>query len=133
MVDPVDHIADIVQIARDLPKLDLTRLRIAFAPTFPGLPVAREIRQAIELLAQQLDRAGALVEAAATALGIRGAAIHSLPANSTLGPGRVLPSGRDLPIPIRRRLARICLDVWSQAQTFRRPTALSSPHLLKHA
>jgi amidase len=48
----------------DLPKLDLTKLRIAFAPTFPGLPVAREIRQAIELLAQQLDRAGALVEEA---------------------------------------------------------------------
>jgi amidase len=48
----------------DVPNLDLTKLRIAFAPTFPGLPVAAEIRQAIEQLAQQLDRAGAVVEEA---------------------------------------------------------------------
>jgi amidase len=46
------------------PQLDLTKLRIAFAPTFPGIPVASEIRQPIELLAQQLDRAGAFVEEA---------------------------------------------------------------------
>jgi amidase len=46
------------------PVLDLSQLRIAFAPTFPGIPVAAEIRQAIEQLARQLDRAGAIVEAA---------------------------------------------------------------------
>ncbi len=48
----------------DLPALDLTKLRIAFAPTFPGIPVAADIRHAIEQLAQQLDRAGAIVEEA---------------------------------------------------------------------
>jgi amidase len=48
----------------DVAKLDLTKLRIAFAPTFAGLPVAADIRQAIEQLAQQLDRAGAVVEEA---------------------------------------------------------------------
>jgi amidase len=45
-----------------LPELELSSLRIAVAPTFPGLPVAADISQAIERLAQQLDQAGALVE-----------------------------------------------------------------------
>jgi amidase len=48
----------------DLPDVELTKLRIAFAPTFPGLPVAVDIRHAIEQLAQQLDRSGAIVEEA---------------------------------------------------------------------
>jgi amidase len=48
----------------DVPELELTKLRIAFAPTFPGLPVAADIRRAIELLCQQLDRSGAVVEEA---------------------------------------------------------------------
>jgi amidase len=47
------------------PEIALEKLRIAFAPTFPGLPVAADIRQAIEQLARQLDRAGAVVEQAA--------------------------------------------------------------------
>jgi amidase len=46
------------------PELVLTGLRIAVAPTFPGLPAATEIRQAIEQLARQLSSAGATVEAA---------------------------------------------------------------------
>ena len=49
----------------DLPGVELTKLRIAFAPTFPGVPVAADIRHAIEQLAQQLDRSGAIVEEAA--------------------------------------------------------------------
>jgi amidase len=48
----------------DVPKRELTQLRIAFAPTFPGVPAAAEIRQAIEALARQLERAGAVVEEA---------------------------------------------------------------------
>ncbi len=71
-------------------------------------------------------------KAAATALGIRCAAIHSLPADSTLGPDRVLPSGRDLPLRIRRRIARVCLDVWSQTQRPNPPAALSRPHHKEH-
>ena len=47
-----------------VPDLALTNLRIAVAPTFPGLPVAMEIRQAIEELARQLSRSDAVVEEA---------------------------------------------------------------------
>jgi len=48
-----------------VPKRDLKGLRIAFAGTFPGFPVAAEIRDAVEDLARQLDRSGAVVEEAA--------------------------------------------------------------------
>jgi amidase len=49
----------------DVPELALKKLRIAFAPTFPGFPVAADIRHAIEELAQQLGRLGVVVEEAA--------------------------------------------------------------------
>ncbi|VVB94653.1 Amidase [uncultured archaeon] len=45
----------------DVPELPLNKLRIAFAPTFPGFPVAADIRHSIEELAQQLNRLGAVV------------------------------------------------------------------------
>ncbi|HEY8599227.1 MAG TPA: amidase [Thermomicrobiales bacterium] len=48
-----------------IPALDLTGLRIAVAPTFPGLPVAAEVRDAVTGLARQLADAGAIVEEAA--------------------------------------------------------------------
>src|SRR6266566_115278 len=48
----------------DVPQLELKQLRIAFAPTFPGFPVAAEIRDAIEALAQQLRPLCAAVEEA---------------------------------------------------------------------
>ncbi|MBI1881235.1 MAG: amidase [Chloroflexi bacterium] len=48
----------------DVPELELKNLRIAFAPTFPGFPVAADIRDAVEELAQQLNRAGVVVEEA---------------------------------------------------------------------
>jgi amidase len=44
--------------------LQLTGLRIAFAPTFAALPVAADIRMALERLVQQLRDAGAVVEEA---------------------------------------------------------------------
>lgn len=44
--------------------LDLTQLRVAVAPTFPGLPVAAAIGAAIDGLAHELTRAGAQVDAA---------------------------------------------------------------------
>ena len=48
----------------DMPKLDPKTLRIAFAPTFPGFPVAGAISAAVESLARQLQAAGATVEEA---------------------------------------------------------------------
>ncbi len=45
--------------------LELKGLRIAYAPTFPGIPAASDIRQAIETLAGELARQGAVVEEAA--------------------------------------------------------------------
>ncbi|MER8682599.1 amidase [Mesorhizobium sp. M1405] len=48
----------------DMPELDLKNLRIAFAPSFPGFPVAGEISAAVQSLAKELQSAGATVEAA---------------------------------------------------------------------
>ena len=48
----------------DASDLEPEELRIAYAPTFPGLPVAAEIRGAIEELAQQFKTLGATVEEA---------------------------------------------------------------------
>jgi amidase len=45
--------------------LELKQLRVAFAPSFPGLPVAAEIRDAVEELAKQLRPLCATVEEAA--------------------------------------------------------------------
>ncbi|MCI0395722.1 MAG: amidase [Chloroflexi bacterium] len=47
-----------------VPELELKDMRIAVAPTFPGLPVAAGIRQAIEELARQLQPLSAAVEEA---------------------------------------------------------------------
>ncbi|GHO88825.1 amidase [Dictyobacter formicarum] len=48
----------------EVPQLALKNLRIAIAPTFPGIPVAAEIRAAIEGLAKQLAPLCAAVEEA---------------------------------------------------------------------
>jgi len=48
----------------DVPELKLKKLRIAFAPTFPGFPVAADIRDAVEELAKQLNPLSAAVEEA---------------------------------------------------------------------
>ena len=48
----------------EVPTLSLADLRIAFAPTLPGFPVAEDIRVKIEELARDLERAGAIVEEA---------------------------------------------------------------------
>jgi amidase len=47
------------------PELELASLRIAVAPTFPGLPVAAEIHDALQSLAQRLASSGVKVEEAA--------------------------------------------------------------------
>lgn len=54
---------------------------------------------------------------ALTALGIRCAAVHRLPHDPALAPGRPLPSGRAMPTRLRRSVARICLDIWTHAHT----------------
>jgi amidase len=46
----------------NVPALSLSQLRVALAPTLPGLPVAPSVRQAVERLAQQLATAGARVD-----------------------------------------------------------------------
>ncbi len=48
----------------DVPVLAIENLRIAVAPTFPGVPVAAVIRDAIEDMARQLQSLGATVDAA---------------------------------------------------------------------
>ena len=48
----------------ELPELNLKNLRITAAPTFPGFPVAADIRDAVEGLARQLEQSGAVVEEA---------------------------------------------------------------------
>lgn len=48
----------------EVPQLALKNLKIAFAPTFPGFPVAADIRDAINALAQQLQPICATVEEA---------------------------------------------------------------------
>jgi len=49
----------------EMPQRELDRLRIAFAPTFPGFPVAAELREAVEEFAGRLSALGAVVEEAA--------------------------------------------------------------------
>jgi amidase len=48
----------------EVPELFLENLRVAYAPTFPGFPVAAGIRAAVEELARQLRRSGAVVDEA---------------------------------------------------------------------
>jgi amidase len=49
----------------EVPQLTLKHLRVAFAPTFPGIPVAAEMREAGEEFAGRLAALGAVVEEAA--------------------------------------------------------------------
>lgn len=46
----------------EVPAVELRSLRLAWAPTFPGVPAAASIRRAVERLASELDRLGARVE-----------------------------------------------------------------------
>src|SRR5713101_1922246 len=53
---PDGHDTEVQPVPIDeMPKLELKQLRIAFAPTFPGFPVAADIRDAVEKLARQLS------------------------------------------------------------------------------
>jgi amidase len=47
--------------AEEMTPLDLKNLRIVTAPTFPGFPVAADVGNAVEDLARQLERFGAIV------------------------------------------------------------------------
>ncbi|MDQ3707379.1 MAG: amidase [Chloroflexota bacterium] len=59
--DGRDHAVPPIPL-REVPDLVAGELRIAWAPTFPGVPVAGEIRQALHKVAAGLERAGAQVE-----------------------------------------------------------------------
>ncbi|HEX6479461.1 MAG TPA: amidase [Ktedonobacteraceae bacterium] len=62
---PDGHDTEVQPVPVDeMPHLALKHLRIAFAPTFPGFPVAAEIRDAVEELAKQLTPLCAAVEEA---------------------------------------------------------------------
>lgn len=63
---PDGHDTEVAPVPVDeVPQIALKNLRIAFAPTFPGIPVAAEIRAAVAELAKQLTPWCAVVEEAA--------------------------------------------------------------------
>ncbi len=63
---PDGYDTDVAPVPVDaMAPLELNRLRIAFVPTFPGIPVAAEIREAVEEFAGRLSALGAVVEEAA--------------------------------------------------------------------
>ncbi|MDQ3930550.1 MAG: amidase [Chloroflexota bacterium] len=59
--DGHDHAVPPIPL-REVPHLLPTELRIAWAPTFPGVPVAGAIRKVLHNVAAELERAGAQVE-----------------------------------------------------------------------
>jgi amidase len=62
---PDGHDTEVAPVPVDeMPQLALKDLRIAFAPTFPGIPAAAEIRASIEELAKQLTPLCAAIEEA---------------------------------------------------------------------
>ena len=62
---PDGHDTEVAPVPVDeVSQLSLKDLRIAFAPTFPGIPVASEIRASIEGLAKQLSPLCAVIEEA---------------------------------------------------------------------
>jgi amidase len=58
------HFCDVFGLKPTEQRVPLTGLRVAFAPTFPGLPVAAEIRAAVEEVARQLSPLCRVVEEA---------------------------------------------------------------------
>ncbi|MGC4116079.1 MAG: amidase [Myxococcales bacterium] len=46
----------------EIPKIGLNGLHLAWTPTFPGVPVAKSIRDAVAALAKKLSERGAIVE-----------------------------------------------------------------------
>jgi amidase len=55
----------------DIPRLELKELRLAWSPTFPGVPVAASIREALTGFMSRLERAGAIVEETLPAVDFR--------------------------------------------------------------
>jgi amidase len=63
---PDGYDTDVAPVPVDeMPQRELQRLRVAFAPTFAGFPVAAEMREAVEEFAGRLSALGAVVEEAA--------------------------------------------------------------------
>jgi amidase len=59
--DGRDHAVPPIPL-REVPRLLPGELRVAWAPTFPGVPAAGAIREAVQRVAAELERAGARVE-----------------------------------------------------------------------
>lgn len=63
---PDGYDTDVAPVSvEEVPHLELNRLRIAFAPTFPGFPVAAEMREAVEGFAGHVSALSTIVEKAA--------------------------------------------------------------------
>jgi amidase len=59
------HDLDVPPVAvGDMERVEIRGLRVAFAPTFPGVPVSAAIRGALVRVASELERAGAALEEA---------------------------------------------------------------------
>jgi amidase len=57
------HDMDVPPVAvGDMQRVEIRGLRVAFAPTFPGVPVSEAIRSALVRVAAKLESAGAVVE-----------------------------------------------------------------------
>lgn len=70
------------------------------------------------------DRAS---KTAAAVLSTRCVAVHRLGYHPHLGPGRVLPSGEELPDRTRRVITATALDLWGVAATHTRPARCRTP------
>ena len=94
---------------RAVPHLSPHDLRIAWAPTFPGVPVAGAIRDALHRVATELERAGATVEEALPDVGFKElararTALSALVQQATeSGPAEEMPSLRDYLTTLHRR------------------------------
>lgn len=65
LAGPDGHDTEIAPVpveAEKLSELNFKRLRVAFAPTFPGLPISAQNRKVIEETAVKIKTAGAIVE-----------------------------------------------------------------------
>ncbi len=60
---PDGHDMDVPPVAiGEIPRLEMKGLKLAWSPTFPGVPVAASIRDALDRFVSRLERAGAVVE-----------------------------------------------------------------------
>jgi amidase len=82
--DGHDHAVPPIPL-RDVPRLLPGELRLAWVPTFPGVPAAGAIREAVHRVAAALERAGARVEETLPEVDFRGLARARAVLSSAMG------------------------------------------------